>query len=223
MSAPIESQSPTPPNTATTTSPAGPAAPGNQTDDAKAEGDAGGERPLKAAKPPVGSGTTPLFAQLVALLVIAVGVLGVQEALARTGLVSTSWTSWLLTRADGRIATFAMLVLFVVLVLVGLILLLAVFRPRPSRVLTLSAETGVFLRASDMARIAADRVAGVDGVDDVDAAASRKRLDLHVTTVEPPSGNSAVEAAVRSRLEPVLEVLGNPPRLSVDITNRELT
>lgn len=182
-----------------------------------------GDRPLKAAKPPVGSGTTPLFAQLVALLVLALGVLGIQEALARGGLVSTSWTSWLLTQADGRTATFAGLVLFVFLILVGLVLLVAVFRPRPSKVLTLSAETGVFLRASDMARIAADRVAGVDGVDEVDAAASRKRLNLRVTTVEPPSGNSTVEAEVRSRLEPVLDVVGNPPHLRVNITNRELT
>lgn len=178
--------------------------------------------PMRAAKAPVGTGPTPLVGQLVALLLVALGVLGVQEGLARSGAVSTSWTSWLLSRVSGLSATFSLLVLFVVAALVGLLLLVLVFKPRPRKTLTLSSSTGVYLRTGDLARIAQSRVAGADGLADADASAGRRRLAVNVTSVEPRSGNDELERDVRARLQPTFDALDNAPRLTVSITNREL-
>lgn len=181
-----------------------------------------GTEPLRAAKAPVGTGLTPVFGQLIALLLIALGVLGVQEALARSGVVTTSWTAWLLDRASGLSASFSLLVLFVALALVGLALLVAVFKPRPSKTLTLSSATGVFLRTGDLARIVQSRVDGADGVADVDATARRRKLSVTVSTVEPTSGNAELERDVQARLRPTLDALDNAPRVTVSITNQEL-
>lgn len=115
------------------------------------DNDSGSEETLGGAKPPVGTGPAPLFGQLLALLLVCVGVVGVQEALARTGIVKTSWTSWVLRSLGGLSADFSLLVLFVVLTLLGLALLAVVFKPRPRRTLTLSAKTGVYLRTGDLA------------------------------------------------------------------------
>lgn len=201
-----------------TTTPTSPVSPVSPETPAPAPEDA-----LRAAKPPVGSGPTPLVAQVVAVLVIALGVVGVQEALARTGIVTTSWTSWVLTHLAGRTADFSVLVGSVVLALVGLALLVLVVRPRPRKTLTLDAHTGVYLRTGDLARIVQSRVDGAEGVTDVDTTSQRSRLSVGVRTIEPAARDAELEADVRARLEPVFAALTNAPRLDVEITHQDLT
>ena len=44
-----------------------------------------------------------------------------------------------------------------------------------------------------------------------------------MTTLEPASGNTDIESDVRDRMQPTFEALTNPPRVSVDVVNQELT
>jgi len=179
---------------------------------------------MTAARSPVGTGPAPLFGLLLAVGLIALGVLGVQEALVRSGAVdATSWTSWVLTHLDGLRSAFWMLVVFVVAVLIGLLLLAVAFRRRPRKTVAVRANTGVYLRTQDLARMADDIIEGTDGVTDVSCSARRGRLRVNVTTVEPKERNSTVRDSVRERLAPCLATLARAPRVSVHIRNEDLT
>lgn len=178
---------------------------------------------MTAARPPVGTGPAPLFGLLLALALTALGVVGVQEALVRSGAINgTSWTSWVLTRLDGVRSADWMLLVFVAAALVGLLLLLVAFRRRPRKTLELRANTGVYLRTRDLARIADSLIGGTDGVTDVNASASHKRLRVTVTTVEPKERNNALSDSVRERLSPCLESLARAPKVSVNVRNEDL-
>lgn len=179
---------------------------------------------MTAARPPVGTGTSPLFGLILALGLIALGVVGVQEALVRSGAVNgASWTGWVLTRLDGVRSADWMLVVFAAAVVVGLLLLLVVLRRRPRKTLALRSNTGVFLRTQDLARVAASLVEGTDGVTDVSASASRSRLKVTVFTVESEGSNPQLSDTVRERLSPCLEPLARAPKVRVNIRNEDLT
>ncbi|MEP7091405.1 MAG: hypothetical protein ABI776_15000 [Nocardioidaceae bacterium] len=178
---------------------------------------------MRAAKPPVGTGPAPLVAQLVALGLVALGVVGIQEALVRSGIVSaTSWTSATISGVDGlRVATWA-LVLGVALVVAGLLLLPIVVKRRPRKTLTLAASTGVHIRTRDLARLCEHVVAGADAVTDVHAKAAARRVRVTATTVGPPERNQAIADDVRSRLATTLDALERTPRLKVSVKNEGL-
>lgn len=179
---------------------------------------------MTAARPPVGTGSSPLFGLLLALALIALGVVGVQEALVRSGASSrTSWTSSALAWLDGVRSADWMLAVFAAAVLAGVLLLLVVLRRRPRKTLSLRAGTGVFLRTRDLSRLAESLVDGTAGVIDVNASATRRRLRVSVTTVEPEEHNATLTDIVRERLAPCLDALAQAPRATVSIRNEDLT
>ncbi|MGI8523443.1 MAG: DUF6286 domain-containing protein [Nocardioides sp.] len=178
---------------------------------------------MTAARQPVGTGASPLLGLLVALGLIALGVVGVQEALVRSGAVNgSSWTSGVLSWLNGVHSADWMVVVFVVAALLGLLLLRVVFWPRPRKTLALRANTGVFLRTQDLARVAISLIEGIDGVTDCNAKASRSRLKVTVTTVEPKERNGALSDRVREGLSPCLQPLARAPKASVNIRNEDL-
>lgn len=178
---------------------------------------------MTAARPPVGTGLSPLVGILLALGLIGVGVVGVEEALIRSGAVSgTSWTGWVLARLDGVRPVSWMVVTFVAVALLGLLLLLVGVRRRPRKAIALRASTGVFLRTHDLAEIAEHRVEGADGVTDVHASATRGRLKVMVTTVDDKVHNGALGDVVRQRLAASLGAIEQAPKVDVDIRNEDL-
>jgi len=106
---------------------------------------------------------------------------------------------------------------------VGLLLLLVVLKPRPRKALSVSAETGVFLRTKDLGRLAESALDGVDGVTDIGTDATRRRLKVTARTVSTEDGDAALEATLKERLAPVLSALDNPPRVVVSIRHEELS
>ena len=57
---------------------------------------------LRAAKPPVGVGASPLVAQLIAIALVALGAVGVQALLSQTGAIGQApWTTTALEAVDG--------------------------------------------------------------------------------------------------------------------------
>ncbi|MEP6814744.1 MAG: hypothetical protein ABI873_04240 [Marmoricola sp.] len=178
---------------------------------------------LPAARPPVGTGASPLFAQLLALALMALGAVGIQEALVRTGVVSQeSWTRTAAASLDGLAAETWMVPVFVVVALAGLLLLVVVVKPRPRKALTLSADTGVYLRTRDLSRIADGLLEGADGVTDVSTRARRRRLLVTATTLAGKDRNAVLEGDLRDRLAPVLRALKSPPKVALTIRNEDL-
>lgn len=179
---------------------------------------------MTAARPPVGTGSAPLFGLLLALGLVALGVVGVQEALVRSGAIhETSWTSWTLTRLNGVRSVDWMLIVYVAAVAVGLLLLFVAFRRRPRKGIALRAHTGVYLRPQDLARVADSVIDGLDGVTDVNASASQRRLRVTVSTVEPEERNNSLSDAVRERLKPTLDSLERAPKVSITFRNEDLS
>lgn len=182
------------------------------------------ESAMRAARPPVGTGSAPLVGLLIALALVALGVLGVQEALVRSGAIdAASWTSGMVSGLDGITAADWMLAAFVAAILLGLVLLGVVFRPRPRKALALRANTGVYLRTSHLAQVAEHLVEGADGVTEVSARSTRRKLLLNVTTVEPEEHNDALQQILRDRLAPSLDDLAHPPKVSINVRNEDLT
>jgi len=180
---------------------------------------------LRAAKAPVGVGSAPLVAQLLALLLIALGVVGVQEALVRTGAVQgSSWTRAVVRSVDGtRWTDPLVLAVGVVAVVLGMLLLPVGLLRRPRRSVALQAETGVHLRTKDLATIATSAVEGADAVTDVRVDASSRSLKVRATTVAANDRNVEIARGLEERLAASLDALEHTPRTKVYIRNEELS
>ena len=181
-------------------------------------------RTMKAAKAPVGVGSAPLVAQLLALALIALGVVGIEEALVRTGAISQpSWTTATVEAMDRSTADRpVVLILAIAGVLLGLVLLSVAFKRRPRKTVALSADTGVYLRTRDLKRVATSALEGADGVTDVDVVSGRRTMNVRATTLAPKERNSEIEADLRDRLSSSLSALASPPRVKVAVRNEEL-
>ncbi len=172
------------------------------------------QQPMDAAKQPIGAGPAPLGGLLVAALIVAVGVVGVQHALYAGGLVGTSWLDETIAGVDGLRSALWVLLLGVALVIVGVWLLVTALRPRPKKALALRAETGVYLRPRDLERLASAAATDVPGVLDVSASATRRKVKITVEATGDQDVAANVTAAVRDRLSS----LERPPGVSVAVS-----
>lgn len=170
------------------------------------------QEPLKAAKTPVGPGAITFVGAALSLVVIALGAVGLQTAASAVGITkSQPWLTRVIKGTDGLRPLGWMLPLGIVLVLAGLWLLASALRPRPKTAVALNAQTGVFLRPRDLARLAEHAADDVDGVAAVHARATRGKLTVRVESTGGPGVAEAVKAAVAEQLEAVKKA----PRVSV--------
>lgn len=170
--------------------------------------------PLAAAKPPIGSGAVTALGMLLAVLVVALGVAGVHDALVASGAVTgTSWLEAATGSVDGFAPGAWALVLGIVLALVGLWLLLKALTPRRPSDLALQAGTGVFLRPRDAARLARAAAQDVDGVVSATSTATRRTVSVTVRTTSPNGVEAQVQQAVTDRLQG----LADRPRVRVTV------
>lgn len=176
---------------------------------------------MRGARAPVGVGSAPLVAIFLALVLLALGAVGIQEALARTGAWKTSsWTSAVVDSVDGvRYDDPIVLVLSIGLVVLGLVLLLLGVRRRRRTSVALDAQTGVHLRTRDLARIATTAVEGADAVTDVHVKASRGILKVKAITVASDAREDEIAQDIRSRLASSLDTLERAPRLKISVKN----
>ena len=149
------------------------------------------------------------------MLLLGVGVVGVQAALVAAGLLhGTSWLTWIIQQFDGLTASAWMVPAGIVLVLLGLWLVMMALRPRPSTAMTLAASTGVFLKPADVARLAVAAADQVDGVQDAKASASRGKVSLRIVG----TGSSAIAGEVKQAVTERLSALDPPVKVSVRAT-----
>lgn len=177
---------------------------------------------LSPAKPAVGNGSVPFVAQLLALLLVVLGVVVGQHALVRWGWVSGgSWTDSVVSYLDGvQHGSVWVLVIGVVAIVLGVVLLLTALRRRPRRGLQVAARTGVDLRAHDLSRMAEALLGGAGAVTDARVRATRRKVRVRATSGATDDLRAEVADDVRERLEPLLGGLARRPRLKVTVTDR---
>lgn len=169
---------------------------------------------LKAAKTPVGPGAITFVGAVLSLLVIATGIMGLQTAASAAGLSKAQpWLSQLITGSDGLRPLGWMLPVGVLLVLAGLWLIVTALRPRPKTAVALNAQTGVFMRPRDVARLVEHAADDVDGVAAVHARSTRSKVTLRVQSTGGPGVADAVKNAVTEQLE----ALKKTPRVAVKV------
>ena len=177
---------------------------------------------LEPAKPAVGNGSVPFVAQILALLLVVLGVVVGQHALVAWGWVGgPSWTrSTLSTLDDVQHDELQVLLTAVLAVVLGVVLLLTALRRRPRRGLQVAAHTGVDLRTRDLARMAQALLSGAGAVTGARVHATRRVVRVRAASGATAEQNDAVRDDVQQRLEPLLSGLARRPRLKVTIENR---
>ena len=171
---------------------------------------------MAAAKTPVGPGRVSFVGAVLAVLLVAVGCVGVRDALVSAGLLAgTSWLEGGVDALDGLAPQWWMVPVGAVLLLLGLWLMLTAVRPRPRTAVRLRSQTGVFLRPGDVGRLAARAAEDVDGVLGARAATTRRAAQLNVTvTGHDPAITGQVQQVVEERLT------GIDPSPRVKVTSR---
>lgn len=170
---------------------------------------------LPAAKTPVSSGAIATLGLVLAVLLTAVGVAAVRDALVYAGVLKGTPLLSLAARAtNGVTPAVWMIPVGIALAVLGLWLLIMALRPRPRKAVTLTAQTGVFLRPKDVSRLAETAAERVDGVLDVRVSAKPKTAKVTVRS----TGDQATSDRVRDAVTDRLSALENPPTLKISST-----
>ncbi|TDD51508.1 Asp23/Gls24 family envelope stress response protein [Kribbella antibiotica] len=162
-----------------------------------------------AAKPPVAGTAVVWFGIVGAFALILAGCVALREMAVASGLMDG--TSWL-SRGFGRTAELEpagwMVPAGIGAAAVGLLLLVMAFKRRRRTHHAVNGSDGlVWVRSTDVARLATDSARHVDSVTDVAGRSKRKRLGLVVTTFGDPVRVSAdVTAVVEERLRTITPV-----------------
>lgn len=170
---------------------------------------------LTAPKAPVSPGVITAVGIVLALLVVALGVVGLHDALVAANAVrGGSWSAAAVSAVDGTRRALWLVPVGALAVLVGLWLLLTALRPRPRTAIALRADTGVVLRPRDVAQLARSTAGEVDGVTSASASARRRRVSVAVVATSQDGVRDAVAAAVAARFA----ALSTTPSVRVTVT-----
>jgi hypothetical protein len=168
---------------------------------------------MVSAKAPAGPGKITLVGVVLALVTIALGLVGIRDALVSADVLDGgSWIEGGIDRVDGLEAQWWMVPVGALLVIAGLWLLWTAVRRRPRRAAAVRSGTGVFLRPRDLRLLARRAAEDVDGVIDADAKASRKSVRV-AATVTADDGHIADD--IRASVQAALSVLDPVPRVRV--------
>ena len=170
---------------------------------------------MAAAKQPVGPGRVSFVGGLIAVVVLALGVVLAHDTLSAVGLVSGE--PWLTTSAnalDGLRSALWALPVGILLALAGLWLLSVSLRPRPRNALSVRATTGVYLRPRDVERVVVRAVSDVGGVLKAKADASGRKVEVTVET----TGDDTVTDEARTAAQRSLESLDPVPTVAIKTT-----
>lgn len=176
----------------------------------------------KAAKPPVAAPMASVCAVVVALALVAIGVVAARDALLSTGVITGSpWIVAGLTHLDGLTAQGWMLPAGVVVAVLGCVVLFAAMKPRRTTHQPLR-EPDIWITAKDCTRLSRAAAEAVTGVAAAAATGSgRRKVGL---TVTPVAGYAAAECAtaVKAAVDTALTPLARPPRVRVRINEQDL-
>ncbi|WP_328291267.1 alkaline shock response membrane anchor protein AmaP [Kineococcus sp. NBC_00420] len=170
--------------------------------------------PMRAATQKTGSGPIGILGPILAVLLLAFGLLLLHDALVAAGALSgTLWLNAAVDGVKGFAPVWWLIPAGIVMALLGLWLASAALRPRSRKTLPLTSSTGIFLHTRDIARLASGAARDLDGVLDVSSAATRRKVTVTVHGTAEAGLSDSVTAAVTDRLS----VLQSPPRVAVTV------
>lgn len=187
---------------------------GPRTAPATGQGDRGaGARTMRPAPARTGAGRVPVLAAVIAVLLLALAVVLVRDALVGLGTLGGSpWLPAAVEALVGLTPSAVVAVVGVVVALVGLWLLLQAFRRRTRSEVAVRSQTGVFTGTSDVARLASGAARSVDGVLDASSTATLRSVTVKVV------GTGDVQAQVQEAVTRRLSALDPAPRVRVRAT-----
>ncbi|WP_430785263.1 DUF6286 domain-containing protein [Actinoplanes sp. G11-F43] len=169
--------------------------------------------PMAAAPAPTGAGPVGVVGPVLAVLLLGAGAVTIREALTGFGIIGGApLLPGIARTADNALTGAWPIPLGAALLLTGLGLIGTALRPRVRRTFTLTGRTGIFVTRRDVARIASDAAAEVDGVLAARSTVSRRRV---VTTIHTLGAEPAPAAAVREAIGARLQRLAEPPAVQV--------
>ncbi|WP_328291473.1 DUF6286 domain-containing protein [Kineococcus sp. NBC_00420] len=173
---------------------------------------------MRAATQKSGSGAIGVVGPLLAILLLALGVLLLRDALVAAGIFSgKQWASSAVSGLQGFAPVWWLIPVGVVVVLIGVWLVVTALRPRSRKTLPLTSQTGVFLHTRDVARLASGAAADVDGVLGVSSTATRRKVTVSVQATGHGSGGSGLRESVEAAVTERLSALQSPPRVAVAV------
>lgn len=171
-------------------------------------------QPGVTARPPVAAAAAAPLGVLFAVVLGALGVLGVRDGLVAAGaLGGTPWIASAITNVNGVRPQTWMLPAGIVAVLVGLWWVLVALKPRRRTAVQLVAETSVWMRPTDLARVASAAAEDVPAVASVTASGKRHKLTLKVST--SARDGAQVRAHVQEAVTARLHSVATAPRIKV--------
>lgn len=183
-----------------------------QPDDAQPE-------PMRPAKRPVSSGLLSVLGVIWGLLLVALAVICIRDALVGFGALSgKAWIATATNTLDGTTSGRWMYAVGAVCVVVGLLLLGLAIKPRRRQGIEVEATTSVLVSRWAVRRLATAEARDMDGVDTASASASRKRVTVEATILassQAESLKSDIAEAVTRRLSALRTV----PRVGVRVTS----
>lgn len=166
---------------------------------------AGDEVTFAPARKPVAAPAAAPVAVVLALALLALGVLGLLDGLGGLGVLDgPRVVTDAATALDGTRARTWMLVAGIGAALLGLLLLAAALKWRRRTGIQLSSAVSLWTRPGDVARIASDAAAADPDVLQATSVASRKKVKVTVQCTEQGAElTSRVKTAVQERLAPL--------------------
>lgn len=166
--------------------------------------DPGGSPAMPPAKTPRRTGGTAALGITLAVLLTAVGVLAVRDALLYARLLNGSPLLHELAKVvQGLRPETWTVVAGVLLGLLGLALLVKALLRSGRKVTAVTAETGVFLRPRDVTRLVETAAEGVDGVLGVRVSSTPRRVAVSIRSTGDPGVAERVHDVVTERLQPL--------------------
>ncbi len=189
------------------------------TDSTAADNSADAGSPAAAVEPTAGRTPTAApaaapWAVLLALVVLALGVVGIRDGLVAAGAFGgSSWTKNTANAIDGLMARTWMIPAGIGLAVLGLWWLLAALKPRKRTEISLSGTPGAWMRPADLARLVQPTVENVEGVVSASTSATRRTVTVKATTTARDSAE--VRTAVTEAVGDRLSALRRAPRVKV--------
>jgi hypothetical protein len=175
---------------------------------------AGGREAMPRARQETGSGRIGVVGLALAVLLTALGVVLVRDALISFDVLpGRAWLPATLDGLNGVTAEWWMVPAGAGVALLGLWLVVTALRPRLRNTMPVTSATGVFLHTRDIARLAANAAGEVAGVLSATSAASRRTVTVTVRSTATAGIAEGVTEAVNLRLSP----LETPPQVRVRV------
>lgn len=167
----------------------------------------------RPAPAPVAAAAASRAAVLLALVLAALGGVGVRDALVGAGwLGGMQWTPLVIDALDGLTPAAWMSAVGVIVGLLGVVLMVLACLPRRRTALPLSAATSVYLHRSDIPKLANAAARDVPGVLEARTATSRRKA---VVRCRVTGQSQELRQAVADAVSQELAQLQTPPRVVV--------